>query len=94
MISHPASGNWTWNLQEDKEAIHDAASPPRDYERLKDYLFVFAVSTKVYQKLCGSFRKEGPIAGYANLEETEIPQLQRHCIALTGNAREASALRF
>lgn len=55
---------------------------------------MFTVSSKAYQKLRGRFRTDAAIEGFTALEQTGIPQLQRHCIFLTEKAREASARRF
>ncbi|KAB8215397.1 hypothetical protein BDV33DRAFT_208397 [Aspergillus novoparasiticus] len=79
---------------EDEVAISGTTLPVRDYENLANELPVFCVSTKAYQKLCGRLRKEIHVTGFTKLEDTEIPQLQHHCISLTEKAREASALRF
>ncbi|KAE8149624.1 hypothetical protein BDV25DRAFT_140603 [Aspergillus avenaceus] len=85
------------DLDEELEGVHDDTSQPeetRDYKKLEDELPVFCVSTKGYQKLCGRLKKETSVSGFANIEETEIPQLQLHCISLTKKAREASSRRF
>ncbi|KAE8352011.1 hypothetical protein BDV28DRAFT_162005 [Aspergillus coremiiformis] len=79
---------------QDETTTPEAALPVRDYEKLKDELPIFCVSTKAYQKLRGRLRTELAVAGLTQLGDTEIPQLQRHCIGLTEKAREASALRF
>lgn len=55
---------------------------------------VFCVSTRASQKFKGRLRKEASVYGFAKLEETEVPQLQQHCIQITKKAREDSALRF
>lgn len=55
---------------------------------------VFCVSTRASQKFKGRLRKEASVYGFAKLEETEVPQLQEHCIQITKKAREDSALRF
>lgn len=67
---------------------------PGYYHALEQDLPVFCVSTRAYQKLQGRLRREAPVSGFNALEQTEIPQLQAHCIAVTEQAREASALRF
>ncbi|PLB46823.1 hypothetical protein P170DRAFT_498741 [Aspergillus steynii IBT 23096] len=66
----------------------------RDYDALERDLPVFCVSTRAYQKLRGRLRKEPVVEGFASFEETEIPQLQKHCIELTEKARRTFALRF
>lgn len=66
----------------------------QDYDELGNELPVFSVSSRAYQKLRGRFRTDAAIDGFSTLEETEIPQLQRHCVFLTEKAREATATRF
>ncbi|KAF7163976.1 hypothetical protein CNMCM5623_008637 [Aspergillus felis] len=62
---------------------------------LEGELPVFCVSTKAYQKLKGRLQKNEPeVAGFTELEQTEIPQLQAHCIRLTEGPREASSKLF
>ncbi|KAF4235107.1 hypothetical protein CNMCM6457_003404 [Aspergillus fumigatiaffinis] len=62
---------------------------------LEGELPVFCVSTKAYQKLQGRLQKNEPkVAGFTELEQTEIPQLQAHCIRLTERPREASSKLF
>ncbi|KAE8314943.1 hypothetical protein BDV41DRAFT_563275 [Aspergillus transmontanensis] len=79
---------------ESRTTISDTNLPVRNYGKLANELPVFCVSTKAYQKLCGRLRKEAHITGFTKPDDTEIPQLQRHCINLTEKARQASALRF
>ncbi|GIK02466.1 hypothetical protein Aspvir_006522 [Aspergillus viridinutans] len=56
---------------------------------------VFCVSTKAYQKLQGRLQKNEPeAAGFTELAQTEIPQLQAHCIRLTEGPRGASSKLF
>lgn len=71
-----------------------SAKDPSYYHALEQDLPVFCVSTRAYQKLQGRLRREAPVSGFNALEQTEISQLQAHCIAVTEQAREASALRF
>lgn len=66
---------------------HHGRSPEQDVP-------VFCVSTRASQKFKGRLRKEASVYGFANLEETEVPQLQEHCIQITKKAREDSELRF
>ncbi|KAK2855764.1 hypothetical protein FQN49_004865 [Arthroderma sp. PD_2] len=51
-----------------------------DYQHIRNSLPVFCVSAKAYQKLKGRFLREPPVNGFMTLEETEIPQLQLHCL--------------
>lgn len=66
----------------------------RDYREVARQLKVFCVSSRGYQKLQGRLRKDTSVAGFKKLEETEIPQLQRHCINLTKAARSSGCRRF
>lgn len=87
-----ARGIHTFHSQSQHQPDHEP--DPAYYHALEADLPVFCVSTRAYQKLQGRLRREAPVAGFRPLEETEIPQLQAHCIAVTEQAREASALRF
>ncbi|QRD89023.1 hypothetical protein F9C07_2219405 [Aspergillus flavus] len=75
--------------EEDQDTLapSDRSKLARNYKKIEDEL-------PSYQKLRGRLRKESAVAGFTQLEQTEIPQLQRHCISLTERAREASAMRF
>ena len=66
----------------------------RDYREVARQLKVFCVSSRGYQKLQGRLKKDTSVAGFKKLEETEIPQLQRHCINLTKAARLSGCRRF
>ncbi|KAH8422747.1 uncharacterized protein LDX57_000503 [Aspergillus melleus] len=66
----------------------------QDYQELETDLPVFCVSARAYQKLRGRMRKEATAEGFTKLEETEILQLQRHCITLTEEARKDLAQYF
>lgn len=55
---------------------------------------VFCVSARAYQKLRNRFRKDSPLEGFTELDQTGILQLQHHCVKLTEEARQASAERF
>ncbi|GIJ84328.1 hypothetical protein Asppvi_003168 [Aspergillus pseudoviridinutans] len=62
---------------------------------LEGELPVFCVSTKAYQKLQGRLQKNEPgVAGFTEAGQTEIPQLQAHCIRLTEGPRKASSKLF
>ena len=79
--------------EEDEENFNPDAEI-RDYDEVARSLPVFCVSSRGYQKLQGRLRKDAPIAGFTNLEETEIPQLQAHCEKLTETGRSASCRAF
>ncbi|EAW23182.1 uncharacterized protein NFIA_018830 [Aspergillus fischeri NRRL 181] len=74
------------NRENDNRILHGKSEFEGD-------LPVFCVSTKAYQKLQGRLQRNEPqVAGFTELEQTEIPQLQAHCIRLTEGPREASRL--
>ncbi|KAG2028026.1 hypothetical protein GB937_000476 [Aspergillus fischeri] len=76
------------NRENDNRILHGKSEFEGD-------LPVFCVSTKAYQKLQGRLQRNEPqVAGFTELEQTEIPQLQAHCIRLTEGPREASSKLF
>ncbi|KAF7133652.1 hypothetical protein CNMCM5793_004944 [Aspergillus hiratsukae] len=76
------------NRENDNRILHGKTE-------LEGGLPVFCVSTKAYQKLQGRLQKNEPeVAGFTELEQTEIPQLQAHCIRLTEGPREALSKLF
>ncbi|GFF30677.1 hypothetical protein IFM58399_02648 [Aspergillus lentulus] len=76
------------NRENDNRILHGKSE-------LEGALPVFCVSTKAYQKLQGRLQKNEPgVAGFTELEQTEIPQLQAHCIRLTEGPRKASSKLF
>lgn len=76
------------NLKNDNRILHGKT-------QVEGGLPIFCVSTKAYQKLQGRLQKNEPeVAGFTELEQTEIPQLQAHCIRLTEGPREASSKLF
>lgn len=76
------------NRENDNGILHDKIEP-------EGGLPVFCVSTKAYQKLQGRLQKnELEVAGFTDLEQTEIPQLRAHCIRVTEGPREASSKLF
>ena len=79
---------------EEDEENFDPDAEARDYDEVARSLPVFCVSSRGYQKLQGRLRKDPHIAGFANIEETEIPQLQTHCEKLTENGRSANCKTF
>jgi hypothetical protein len=66
----------------------------RNYNQIADSLSVFCVSPRAYQKLKGRFRKDLGVKGFIYLEDTEIPQLQRHCLSLTVGERKVTCRSF
>ena len=79
---------------EEDEENFDPNVEARDYEEVARSLPVFCVSSRGYQKLKGRFRKDAPVQGFKDVEETGIPQLQAHCRKLTEAGRSASCRRF
>lgn len=79
--------------EEDEENFNPDAEI-RDYDEVARGLPVFCVSSRGYQKLQGRLRKDPHIAGFATIEETEIPQLQAHCEKLTETGRSANCKTF
>ncbi|OJZ83876.1 hypothetical protein ASPFODRAFT_62985 [Aspergillus luchuensis CBS 106.47] len=82
----------------DQELEDDTENPIQaagcDYDELERNLPVFCVSTRAYQGLRGRADMAKLVGGFSELEETEIPLLQRHCVRLTEKAREESSRRF
>ncbi|PGH17736.1 hypothetical protein AJ79_00877 [Helicocarpus griseus UAMH5409] len=66
----------------------------RDYDHLARSLPVFCVSSKAYQKLEGRLRRDRPIETFSKSADTEIPDLQAHCLDLTVCQRKASCQAF
>ena len=62
--------------QED-EALFNPEEEHRDYEEVARSLPVFCVSSRGYQKLKNRLRKDGAVPGFQNIDETEIPILQK-----------------
>lgn len=79
--------------EEDEENFNPDAEI-RDYDEVARALPVFCVSSRAYQKLQGRLKKDPHIAGFSNIKETEIPQLQAHCEKLTENGRSANCRTF
>ncbi|KAL9037208.1 MAG: hypothetical protein Q9214_005802, partial [Letrouitia sp. 1 TL-2023] len=79
---------------EDDEENFNPDTEFRDYEEVARSLPVFCVSSRGYQKLQGRLRKDAPVLGFKAIENTEIPQLQKHCMKLTEAGRSADCRRF
>lgn len=80
-------------VEEDEENF-DPNVEIRDYGEVARSLPVFCVSSRGYQKLQGRLLKDPFVPGFKTVEETEIPQLQKHCRQLTEKGRTASCKRF
>ncbi|GKZ65298.1 hypothetical protein AnigIFM50267_008348 [Aspergillus niger] len=79
---------------EDDDAENPVQATVCDYDELERNLPVFCVSTRAYQGLRGRTDMAKLVGGFSELEETEIPLLQRHCVRLTEKAREGSSRRY
>ncbi|KAL9025304.1 MAG: hypothetical protein Q9196_005847, partial [Gyalolechia fulgens] len=79
---------------EEDEENFNPDTEVRDYDEVARSLPVFCVSSRGYQKLQGRFRKDPPVPGFTNIEETEIPALQAHCGKLTETGRAANCRAF
>ncbi|KAK3379824.1 hypothetical protein B0T24DRAFT_655432 [Lasiosphaeria ovina] len=66
----------------------------RDYLKMANGLRVFCVSSKAYQLMSGRLDKDDPISGFADFEDTEIPELRRHGLETTRTARVEAYKRF
>ncbi|KAI1623100.1 hypothetical protein EDD37DRAFT_565877 [Exophiala viscosa] len=66
----------------------------RDYDEVARNLPVFCVSSRAYQKLKGRLPRDKMPNGFSQIDETEVPALQAHCIHLTTADRQASCRRF
>jgi hypothetical protein len=79
---------------EENEEDFNPDDNTKDYEKVAKSLPVFCVSSRAYQQMKGRLKKDSPVAGFQTLEETEIPQLQEHCKALTVAGRTATCKQF
>lgn len=80
--------------EEEDAANFDPDEDIRDYDEVAESLPVFCVSSRGYQKLMGRMKKDKHVLGFENIEQTEIPALQKHCSKLTESNREAACKRF
>ena len=80
--------------QEEDAANFDPEVDARDYEEVARSLSVFCVSSRAFQKLQGRLQKDKAVPGFQDLEETEVPAMQRHCEKLTEASRQSSAKTF
>ena len=80
----------------DKDPLEGIQNPrARNYDQIGAALPVFCVSSKAYQKLSGRLPND-PAMGpaFAAAEDTNIPQLQNHCMKLTETRRTAAARHY
>ncbi|KAF2800452.1 hypothetical protein K505DRAFT_228631 [Melanomma pulvis-pyrius CBS 109.77] len=81
------------NAAED-EANFNPDEDLRNYDEVAKSLPVFCVSSRAYQNLCGRLQNDDKVPGFKSAEETEIPQLQAHCMKLTEAGRIQTSLAF
>ena len=62
------------------------------FRRIGQRMPVFCVSARAYQELRRG--AGGPVDGFGGVGDTEIVQLQRHCVQLTEKLRRLAAVRF
>jgi len=72
----------------------DPEADIRDYDQVARDLPVFCVSTRGYQKLCGRLKQEVDVDFFETIDETQVPALQEHCMALTTTDRAISREMF
>ena len=83
------------DLAEERDPSNfDPDTDLRDYDKLARSLPVFCVSSLAYQVLQGRFKGEQCITGFRQLEDTEMPLLQSHCVKLTEAERERNCKQF
>ena len=80
-------------MEEDEENF-DPAEDKRDYDKVAQSLRVFCCSSRAYQQMSGRLQRDSAVPGFRALEETEIPQLQKHCKNLTEDVRASNCDRF
>lgn len=52
------------------------------------------MSSKAYQKISGRLEDDERVAGFVELEDTEIPALQRHALGIVHKTRVVICRRF
>lgn len=55
---------------------------------------MFCVSSKAYQKISGRLENDDRVAGFARVEDTEIPALKAHALKIANGARAVTCRRF
>ncbi|TDZ99668.1 Nuclear GTPase SLIP-GC [Colletotrichum sidae] len=80
---------------EDDAKTFNPDEDARDYDEVAQNLPVFCVSSRAYQKLCGRFQKDNFSSdGFRDVDETEIPQLQKHVMKMAEDRRAAHYRSF
>lgn len=80
-------------MEEDEDNF-DPAEDKRDYDQVAQSLRVFCCSSRAYQQMSGRLQRDSTVPGFRSTEETEIPQLQKHCKSLTEGVRASNCRRF
>lgn len=82
------------NAQEEDAENFNPEEDIRDYDEIAKSLPVFCVSSRGYQQLQDRRKKDAPVTGFDNVEQTEIPALQEHCKQLTVSGRTQACKKF
>lgn len=81
--------------EEEDELLFDPSHDVRDYEKLSKALPVFCVSARAYQKLIGNLQNDSiQTQGFLSVDDTEIPQLQKHAKQSTEAVRANKSRYF
>jgi len=80
-------------MEEDQDNF-DPADDRRDYDKVAQSLRVFCCSSRAYQQMSGRLQRDSAVPGFMTPEETEIPQLQKHCKGLTEDVRASNCRQF
>ncbi|KAJ8112549.1 hypothetical protein OPT61_g5104 [Boeremia exigua] len=82
------------NAAEEDEDTFNPDEEQQDYDQVARSLPVFCVSSRAYQKMCRRLKKDGEVTGFVTPEDTEVPQLQKHCEKLTEAGRVQTCRNF
>lgn len=66
----------------------------RDYAQIAAAVPVFCVSSRAFQKLRGRLERDAHVEGFANMGDSEIPDLVQHAKGLTTKARVRTWTKF
>jgi hypothetical protein len=81
------------NAALDEESF-DPSHVHRDYDEVAKKLPVFCVSSKAYQKISGRLENDEQVTGFSRLQDTEIPALKSHALAIVDEIRAVTCRRF
>ncbi|USW48463.1 hypothetical protein Slin15195_G017820 [Septoria linicola] len=82
------------NAEEENPDDFDPDEEKRDYDEVARSLPVFRVSSRAYQRLCGRMKKDTEVAGFTDIAQTEVPQLQVHCKKLTVKGHDGTGIKL